>query len=398
MDQAISVLCIDDEEMFGKNIKAFLEDEDFIVELAFSGNEGIDLTRKIKPDVVLCDVRMPLINGLEVLEVIKNEFPTTPVIMISGAGKMNDVIEALRLGAWDYIEKPIMDMNILVLAIQNAFERARILRENIQYKNNLELMLEQRTNQLLKTEREAAFSQVIQGIVHNMKSPLGVLLNTQDVVKVILANLEEKIDMENNKIVQVVNSLRNLLNNNHKAALKLSDMVKSLMAKGSRDKKEEIQKYDLNKLINEEYLFLTSNSLVGRKIRTEFVNSPKQLPVKTVSSEIAQVFSNLFKNSQDALHNQKEARISVKCGETADMAWFSISDNGPGISEEIADKVFDPFFTTKTKNSTNDRTEPEGTGLGLHFCKETIESYGGEIVMNTSGGEGTEFVVYLPIS
>jgi len=139
------VLTIDDDELVRESMAVYLEDSGFDVLEAENGQRGIQLFREHHPDVILCDLRMPDLDGMQVLEVISKESPNTPVIIISGAGIISNVVEALRLGASDYLVKPILDMAILEQAIDSAFinkEQSPVNEsiaenENIQLEENL---------------------------------------------------------------------------------------------------------------------------------------------------------------------------------------------------------------------------------------------------------------------
>lgn len=102
-----TVLTIEDEEDVRRSISAFLEDRGFAVLEAENGRTGLDVFHRVHPDVVLVDLRMPEVDGLEVLSTIKRESPDTPTIVVSGTGAISDAVEALRRGAWDYVLKPI---------------------------------------------------------------------------------------------------------------------------------------------------------------------------------------------------------------------------------------------------------------------------------------------------
>lgn len=142
-EKPIKILTIDDEQTVRETLAAYLEDSGFQVIEAENGRDGIDKVRRENPDLVLCDLNMPEMNGLEVVAVVAEEFPETPIIIASGRGRLDDAIGTLKIGAWDYITKPIEDMAILEHAIDHALERARLLRENRQYRENLEAMNEQ---------------------------------------------------------------------------------------------------------------------------------------------------------------------------------------------------------------------------------------------------------------
>ena len=123
------VLTVDDEAMIRETIAAFLEDRGFRVLQAANGREGLAVFAAERPDLVLVDLRMPEMDGLEVLQRLHELSPETPAIVVSGTGVIHDAMEAVRRGAWDYVTKPIQDMEVLRLAVDKALERARLRRE-----------------------------------------------------------------------------------------------------------------------------------------------------------------------------------------------------------------------------------------------------------------------------
>ncbi|MBN2429678.1 MAG: EAL domain-containing protein [Deltaproteobacteria bacterium] len=142
------ILVIDDEEHARMIMGDFLEDAGFEVLGAENGREGLHLLQKERPDAVLTDIRMPVMDGLKVVEVMKKIAPLTPVIIVSGTGAMENVISALRLGAWDYILKPVKDLKILAHTLHKALERARYLNLEKNYRNQLEKEVEEKTTEL----------------------------------------------------------------------------------------------------------------------------------------------------------------------------------------------------------------------------------------------------------
>lgn len=143
-----TVLVIDDEASVRESLRNYLEDQLFTVFEAANGREGIERFLEHRPDAVLVDLRMPEMNGHQVLERLAQEAPDVPLIVTSGTGRIEDTIEALRLGAWDYLLKPVTDLGILSHAIGRALERARLLRENHAYQQHLEELVGQRTREL----------------------------------------------------------------------------------------------------------------------------------------------------------------------------------------------------------------------------------------------------------
>ena len=132
------ILVIDDDPMLRDIITTSLSAKGFKVEEAGDGEEGLQCMYRQSPDLLLCDVQMPRTDGLEVLKVVKEKYPHLPVIMISGAGFINDVVDALRLGAWDYLLKPFPSLAVLEHAVNQGLHRARLEQENREYREKLE--------------------------------------------------------------------------------------------------------------------------------------------------------------------------------------------------------------------------------------------------------------------
>jgi len=132
------ILTIEDDATIRKNIVAYLEDSGYEMLEALDGQQGLELFRDKQPDLVLCDLRMPKMDGLDVLQEITRVSSDTPVIIISGAGMIDDAIQALKRGAWDYLTKPISDMQVLEVAVNRVMDRSRLMKENRAYQLELE--------------------------------------------------------------------------------------------------------------------------------------------------------------------------------------------------------------------------------------------------------------------
>lgn len=148
------ILTIDDEEIIRETIHDFLECFDYKVLEAENGREGLAVFEQEHPDMVLVDLRMPEVDGLQVLKKITTDAPDIPVIIVSGTGVIADAVEALRLGAWDYLLKPIEDLSVLRHAVEKTLERAGLIRENREYRDQLEEKVRIRTAQLEETNKE----------------------------------------------------------------------------------------------------------------------------------------------------------------------------------------------------------------------------------------------------
>lgn len=159
---AADILIIDDEAAVRDLFAFYLKRLGHTVHTAADGQRGIDLCRSLAPALVLCDLRMPGMDGLEVLGVLTREFPEMPVIVVSGMGGFADAIQALKLGAWDYVTKPVEDLAVLEHAVGKALERARLLAENRHYREHLERVNAQLERSLRKLQEDETAGRNIQ--------------------------------------------------------------------------------------------------------------------------------------------------------------------------------------------------------------------------------------------
>ncbi len=133
-----TILIIDDEYSIRDSLRSYFEDEEYCVFLAEDGEQGLDIFFRENIDIVLTDLRMPKKNGIDVMRAIHKEKPNIPMIVISGVGKKEDVINALRMGAKDYITKPIKDFEMMHHAITQALDYKRLNDENEAYRIQIE--------------------------------------------------------------------------------------------------------------------------------------------------------------------------------------------------------------------------------------------------------------------
>ncbi|WP_034632849.1 HD domain-containing phosphohydrolase [Maridesulfovibrio bastinii] len=186
----LKILVIDDEDFVRDTIKDYLMDSGFEVCSAGDGEEGLKVFNEEEPDAVLVDLNMPRMDGFAFLEQLKKIDEDVPVIVVSGAGLIQDAIKAVRFGAWDFVTKPILDMNILEHALNRAFERAGLIRENKLYREHLESEVQRRTEDLrqeVRVRREA------------QEALLGLQKEVIDTQKEIILTLGEVVETRSNE-------------------------------------------------------------------------------------------------------------------------------------------------------------------------------------------------------
>ncbi len=153
MSPNVSILLAEDNDVVRRSIAEFLLKQGYFVIEAQTGVEALRHFREIRPQLIITDLRMPELDGIRFLEIVKEESELTPYIIVSGQGTMQDVIEGLRLGAWDYLQKPIYPLELLKHSVERALERARLLRESRHHQQYLETAIAQRTSDLLVQNR-----------------------------------------------------------------------------------------------------------------------------------------------------------------------------------------------------------------------------------------------------
>ncbi|HQV31511.1 MAG TPA: hybrid sensor histidine kinase/response regulator [Calditrichia bacterium] len=395
------ILIVDDTPKNIQLLGSVLKQYGFRVAIAVNGKQTLEFIQKRQPDLILLDVMMPDMDGFTVCEAIKKNPDTAeiPVIFLTAKTENEDKLRGFEVGGADYIAKPFQSEEVIArvnthLKLKRTTE---ILRDNAQ---NLEEMLAERTAQLIQSERHAAFSLLVEGIIHNLKNPLGSISGGAEFIRMSSHKVQEGISKNPEAICDRIRpDLDNILHFSdlvEKGAMRLLEMINSLMAKGRNDKIQSLKKVDLNQLIDEELTFLDADMRVKTCKKTVLLYD-EQVPVEVVPSEITQIFQNLVGNAVDAMTGLRERRLTIESGRSGTYAWFSVSDSGPGIPEEIRAKIFDPFFSTKPRAGSASPGKPSGTGLGLYTCLETVKSYGGSIVLESQPGEGARFTVRLPL-
>jgi len=189
------ILIIDDETTIRQSFADHLEDLGYHVLTAENGRIGVEIMKSEHPDLTLTDLRMPEMGGLEVIQHGIEISPDTPIIVVSGAGRIGDAIQALRSGAWDYILKPIEDMSVLEHQVAKALEKKHLLQENRMYQENLERMVRKRTVELEQAKERT--EQILRSIQSGV---LVIDASTHQVIEVNPA-AAEMIEAEQNEII-----------------------------------------------------------------------------------------------------------------------------------------------------------------------------------------------------
>jgi len=168
------LLLVDDEEGIRKVLGISLTDLGYQVLTAENGEEALEIFRRENPPIVLTDIKMPVMDGIELLRTIKDESPDSEVIMITGHGDMDLAIKSLKYRAIDFVTKPIND-DILEIALGRAHEKISMRQKLRQYTENLETLVQEKSAQLVEIERQVAVGQAVEGLASMLRNLAGDL-------------------------------------------------------------------------------------------------------------------------------------------------------------------------------------------------------------------------------
>ena len=189
------ILTIDDEAYIRQSIVNYLEDFDFIVFEAENGKKGLEVFEREKLDLVFMDLQMPEMDGLQVLETIREKAPDLPLVVASGTGNISSVVKALQLGARDYILKPIEDMSVLYHAIQKCLKESQLIKENRHYQEQLEEIVADRTLELQASEERYK-------AIFEYTGTAAIIIEPDDTISMVNSKFCEFAGMERQDILE----------------------------------------------------------------------------------------------------------------------------------------------------------------------------------------------------
>lgn len=371
-----TILLVDDEEGIRKVLGIYLADMDYRVITAKSGEEALSVFRQEKPPIVIADIKMPGLNGIELLRRLKTDDPETEVIMITGHGEMDQAIKSLQLEATDFVTKPIQE-DVLGIALKRAEERISMRRKLNEYTQNLEQMVKEKTDKLIEAERLAAIGQTVAGLSHAIK-------NISSGLKGGAFVLEEGIQQDNRKyLLQGWEMIKGNVDKIMNLSLDLLDYAKTADV--------NYHLCDPNEPAREVVdLMMAKAEEQGIVFISDLSQDLEEFPFD--SELIHRCLMNLVTNAIDACREEKagkkEKKITLRT--VAVNGWgveYQVIDNGCGMEEETRENLFKSFFTTKGSH---------GTGIGLMITKKIIDEHKGMIEVQSEKGNGSKFILRIP--
>ena len=392
--QGIRMLIIDDDNGLCSSLKFFFEDHDCQVTTANNAEEGLELYNKIRHDIVLADLNMPGIGGHNFVVNIARNYPSTPIIVISGTGIIKEAVRSINLGAWDFVSKPIMNFEDLELSVLKALEKSFLIQENNKYKSNLEKMVEEKTLELkqknieleqivieCKKAKEKAEkaglikTEFLAQISHEIRTPLFQITGYLDMAKTSIENGDisdtfksfEEVQIASNRIIRTIELILSMAELNT----------------GFYEPKFEI--HNLSALVDmkvNNYL-----SKIRRKnLDFSFENDCRNSEVLIDRYSVEQILDNLLANAIK-FTSQGSILVHMYCNDSKIIV--DIDDTGIGMSKEYMENIYKPFTQEK---QGYDRTY-EGNGLGLAITKKFCDLNKAELKIKSNKDIGTKIKI-----
>ncbi|MCF8028974.1 MAG: response regulator [Desulfobacteraceae bacterium] len=368
----VRVLLVDDEADFRSTAAKRLGRRQMDVTQAESGEQCLEMLEKDPDRVVVLDVKMPGMGGIETLAHIKHRFSGTEVILLTGHASAEDGVAGIKKGAFDYLTKPI-EFDHLLEKIRQAHDKRR-REEEKKREQEFRAKMEQ---QMIATERLAALGTLSTGVAHEINNPLAMMRESSGYMRAVL-NKEEMSAAPRRK------DLERGLDMIEKGIERIRRITHLLLG-FVRKQDQAFSETRLKELIEE------SLELVAREAKDKEIQFVRQMEdadgiIWSDPYQIRQVLINLLTNAVHAIAGEGTITIGLR-DENAHVV-LSVTDTGEGIPRENMSKIFEPFFSTKPTD--------KGTGLGLYVTRGIVNRLGGEISLDSRVGRGTTFCVVLP--
>jgi signal transduction histidine kinase len=402
MQDQVKLLLIDDDEIDRKTFKRYLDafpDDSFSVLEFETGKAGLEHCSLQKPDCMLLDYNLPDLNGLEFLSKLENT--SFPILMLTGQGDESVAVEAMKMGAQDYLIKDRVTPTYLMSAIKNAIrisrseeERKRVEEELVLANDRLENRVKERTSSLeeanskllaakeIAESANKAKSTFLSKMSHELRTPIHAILGFTQLLQMDQKN--PLVDYQNENMERVSSAGNHLL--------KLINEVLDLSKVDSGKIDLNIETLDLIPIVDN--VFSISQSLANEKnISLKYEEIPREgcfveIDVLRFKQAVLNLISNAIKynklNGSVVVSYKKQKNGKMRLG---------FQDTGHGIAEDQMDKIFQPF-----ERFDVDVDQIEGTGIGLTISKRIIETMGGTIGFESVIDEGSFFYIDVPVS
>jgi len=383
-----TILLADDEEDIRDVVSITLSDFGYDVVTAENGQKAFEIFCNINPPIVLTDIKMPVMDGIALLQKIKRQNPDTEVIMITGHGDMELAIRSLKYEATDFITKPI-NVDALEIALKRASDRIFMREKLKEYTENLEQLIKEKTE---LQDHLSTLGLMIGSISHSIKG----LLTGLDSGMYLLDSGFKKDNSE--RVAEGWDIVKQMVGRIKKMILDILFYAKerelNLETVNVADFAQETAMVFESKILSHNIEFIKDFSNVASKtfeidtqsIQSALINILENAIDACVKDTSKSSHKIIFSAKEDTAKKDSSRRDDNDIEEQKDIV-FEISDNGTGMDSETLSKILTLFFSSKGK---------KGTGFGLFISERIIHQHNGKIEVKSTLGHGTRFRVRIP--
>ncbi|MCM8798751.1 MAG: response regulator [Candidatus Omnitrophica bacterium] len=368
------ILIVDDERNMCEALFDVLEQEGFSVSTALDKEEALRLIKNIEFDLLLLDIRLKGVDGLDLISAVKEINPGIAIIIMTGYPSLESAIEGTRLGISDYLLKPIS-----IESLKASIQHALIQKDKEKQKEQLAKKLEESGRRLALLEETLAQATKLASLGKIGPAMFHEVKNILSIINVSAYYLKKNIEAKDPRVKKHLEIVEKEIEHAHRIIMGLLDL--------SRGHQEKLIPCEINQLLEETLSLLNHElELKGIKIVKDYGS---EIPLIFLEpNELKQVFINLILNAQDAMPKGGELRITTY--RENDFLLVKFSDTGCGIKKTDLEKIFTPFFTTKRESG--------GMGLGLAVSQELVGKYGGVMAVESEENKGATFIIKLPLN
>lgn len=371
------LLIVDDEPDMRRFLVTILSD-DYRIQQAADGITGLEMARREQPDLMLLDLMLPGMDGLDVCRELKKYEQTRDIKIILLTARVDEgsKIEALERGADDFLTKPFSTAEVKT-RLSNLLRTARLQKDlRVQNRELDQALKSLKTTEahLIQSEKMNALGSLASGLLHEINNPLNY---TMTAVQVLQQNAQADDD------------LKDTLSDIDEGMQRIRDIVSELRTFAYPESADHREAFRLSEALGTALRF-TSHLRNGHQVEQHL--SPDSVIVGS-KTHMSQVFVNLLSNSLhaiDAVHDKRPGRLCVESQRHGDALRIRVWDNGVGIDPTVLPRVFDPFFTT--------RQVGDGVGLGLSVCHTIVKNHGGTIRVESEKDCYTQVTIELPLA
>ncbi len=357
-----TILVIDDEEVIRDSCSQILAKEGLCAVTAEDGMTGLEKVRKVKPDLAIVDLKMPGLDGFELLDEIREIDPELIAIVITGYPNIESAVEAMKLGAYDFLPKPFAPDELRII-VRRGLEKRRLSLESA----------------YLRREKERIKEYFITLVTHELRSPLATVHQYCDT---ILGGFVGEVKPKQEEILKQCKG-------RIKGLLKLVEDWLNVSRIERGEIVDRLEPVNLVPLIRDAVSALQTSAEM--KPVTINVDSVDDLPFVMGDTETLDlVFTNLIGNG--IKFNEEGGKVEITARENGKYVTAEVADTGLGIPAEKLPFIFEEFYRVKNKATRN----ITGSGLGLSFVQKIVEAHSGRIQVISEEGQGSTFIVSLP--